>query len=126
VELYINPPPLCHHGVDCHTFLPCNLKHLLLACQGSTPGFSTSSFSCSQTPRSMLWDLPTNQIKKIKGCVTSQLPASHLIDPFRSQQTHRKYARYGTSLKKSLENITVIYYKLFCITYITSININVF
>jgi len=54
------------------------------------------------------------------------LPASHQIDPFRPQQTHRKHARYGTSLKKSLENITVIYYKLFCLTYIISININVF
>jgi hypothetical protein len=38
----------------------------------------------------------------------------------------RHYARYGTSLEKSLEDIMVIYYKLFCLTYINSNNINVF
>ena len=47
--IHQTPPPICHHGVDWLTFLPCNLTQLLLACQGSTPGFSTSAFSCSQT-----------------------------------------------------------------------------
>ena len=39
---------------------------------------------------------------------------------------HRRYARYDTSIETSLQDIMVIYYELFCLTYITSINITVF
>jgi len=84
------PPPICHHCVDWHTFLPCNPRYLLLACQESTPRFSTAAFPSSQTQsapcfRTFLHHEKAS-LKTIQGCVTSHLPAAHPIDPLRSQQ----------------------------------------
>jgi len=122
-------PPMYHHGVDWHTFLPCNLKYLLLACQDSTPGFSTSAFPCSQTQWSMFWDFPTSWKSLLKNntglcyitfaCTTSNWSLEITTK-------HRKYARYGTGLETWLKDFMVFYYELFCLTYMTSINVTVF
>jgi len=70
--------------VDWHNFLPCNLKYLPLACQDSTPGFSTSAFLCRQTQSGPSFGTILYHekacLKTIQGCVTSHLPAAHPID----------------------------------------------
>jgi len=114
---YTSTPPHMPSWCRLAYLLPCNLSQLLLACKGSTPGFSTSAFSCSQTQITPCFGTFLHHekacLKKTTGLCYITLTCITSNRSLEITTKHRKYARYGTSLEKSLDDITVIYYELF-------------